>query len=139
LKYVGLEQLVLSPPFHWILIIELIIVKLRFKWIKCRIALNVATLALGLRPKQGLARVQDKTGAREAHLILPGVQESVREWTLTFPSELPLWELDFWWTFESLGSNCKGQNPLEWKVLYIIGNILKLRCLKWARMTHLDI
>jgi hypothetical protein len=26
-----------------------------------------------------------------------GVWESVREWTPTFPSELPLWELEFWW------------------------------------------
>jgi hypothetical protein len=39
----------------------------------------VVTLALGLRLRQGLARVQDKRGAREAHLILQGVQENVRE------------------------------------------------------------
>jgi hypothetical protein len=43
------------------------------------------------------------------------------------------------WTPESLEGNCKGQNPLDWKVLYIIENILKFRCLKWAHMTHLDI
>jgi hypothetical protein len=28
---------------------------------------------------------------------------------------------------------------LDWRVIYIIGKILKLRCLKWAHMTHLDI
>jgi hypothetical protein len=39
----------------------------------------VATLALGSQPKQGLARVQDKREAREAHLIPPRVQESVKE------------------------------------------------------------
>jgi hypothetical protein len=33
----------------------------------------------------------------------------------------------------------RGQNPLDWKVFYIIENLLKLKCLKWARMTHLDI
>jgi hypothetical protein len=33
----------------------------------------------------------------------------------------------------------RGQNPSHWKVIYIIGNILKLRCLKSACMTHLDI
>jgi hypothetical protein len=38
LKYVGLE-LVLSPPFHWILKIELITIRLRLNWIKCKIAL----------------------------------------------------------------------------------------------------
>jgi len=28
---------------------------------------------------------------------------------------------------------------MDWRVLYIIGNLLKCRCLKWAHMTHLDI
>jgi len=31
-----------------------------------------------------------------------------------------------------------GQNPMDWGVLYIIRKFLELRCLKWARMTHLD-
>jgi hypothetical protein len=30
-------------------------------------------------------------------------------------------------------------NPMAWKVLYIIGKLLKHKCLKWARITHLDI
>jgi hypothetical protein len=42
------------------------------------------------------------------------------------------------WTRESSESDCRGQNPLDWKILHIIGNILKIRCLRWARMTHLD-
>ncbi len=29
----------------------------------------------------------------ESHLMLPGVQKNVREWTLTLPSEFPFWEL----------------------------------------------
>jgi hypothetical protein len=33
----------------------------------------VATLALGLRPKQGFARVRAKREAWESHLMLPGV------------------------------------------------------------------
>ncbi len=40
---------------------------------------DVITLTLGSRLKQGLARVRDKREAKEAHIILPGVQESVRE------------------------------------------------------------
>jgi hypothetical protein len=56
---------------------------------------HVVTLALGLRPKQGLARVRAKKKAQESHFMLPGVQESVREWTLTLPRELPPWELEF--------------------------------------------
>jgi len=67
------------------------------------------------------------------------IQKSVREWTLTLPSELPFWELESQWTPKSLEGKSKGQNPLDWRVLYIIGNLLKHRCLKWARMTRLDI
>jgi hypothetical protein len=39
----------------------------------------VITLALGSRPKQGLARVWAKREARESHFMLSGVQKSVRE------------------------------------------------------------
>jgi hypothetical protein len=61
------------------------------------------------------------------------------EWRLTLPSDLSFWELEFWWTPESLESDYIGQNTSHWKVLYIIGKLLKCRCLKWALMTHLDI
>jgi hypothetical protein len=54
----------------------------------------VATLTLGSRPRQGLARVRAKKEARESHFMLPKVQKNVREWTLTLPRELPLWELE---------------------------------------------
>jgi len=69
----------------------------------------------------------------------PGSVGECEEWTSTLPSELPLWELESQWTPESSKNNCKGQNSLDWKFPYIIGKILKLKCLKWACMTHLDI
>jgi hypothetical protein len=78
-------------------------------------------------------------GSQGSHLMLPGVQESVRKWTFTLPKQLPLRELESQWTPESLGGDCKGQNPLDWEVLYIIGNFLKRKCLKWDCITHLDI
>jgi hypothetical protein len=65
--------------------------------------------------------------------------ERVWEWRLTLPSELPFWELESRWTLEPSESNCKGQNTLNWRVLYIIGKLLKWRCVKWVHMTHLDI
>jgi hypothetical protein len=43
------------------------------------------------------------------------------------------------WIPRSSEHDCKGQNPLVWRFFYIIGKLLKLRCLKWARFTHLDI
>jgi hypothetical protein len=71
--------------------------------------------------------------------MLLGVWESVKEWTLTFLRELPLWELESQWTSESSKSDCRLQHSMDWRVPYIIGNILKRKCSKWARMTHLDI
>jgi hypothetical protein len=91
---------------------------------------NVATPALGLQLKQGLAKVRAKKEARESHFMFPGVQESVKEWTLTLPSELPLWKLKSRWTLEFLESDYRGQNPLNWGVPYIIGKLLEHRCLK---------
>ncbi len=62
----------------------------------------------------------------------------MRERTLTLPSELSFWELESQWTLEFSKGNCKGQNSLDWIVPYIIGKLFERRCLKWARMTHLD-
>jgi hypothetical protein len=68
-----------------------------------------------------------------------GVQKSVRERTFTLPSELPCWELKSQWTPECSKSDCKGQNLMAQGSLHTIEKILKCRCLKWARITHLDI
>jgi hypothetical protein len=35
--------------------------------------------------------------------------------------------------------NFRGQKSLPQRILYIIGKLLKRRCLKWARIAHLDI
>jgi len=69
--------------------------------------LFVATLALGLQPRQGLVKARAKKEARESHFMLLGVQKSVREWTLTLPNELPLWELESQWTPESSRNDCE--------------------------------
>jgi hypothetical protein len=39
----------------------------------------VATLVLGLQPRQGLARLRAKREAWGSHLMLPGVQKSVKK------------------------------------------------------------
>jgi hypothetical protein len=95
----------------------------------------VATLALGSRLRQGLAKVQAKSEVQESHFMLSKVQESAREWTFTLPSEPSFWELEFQWTPKFSKGDCRGS--LDWKVLYIIGNLLELKCLKWVCMTHL--
>jgi len=43
------------------------------------------------------------------------------------------------WTPKISKSNFRGQNSMYYGVLYIIGKLLELRCLKWDRIFHLDI
>jgi len=48
-------------------------------------------------------------------------------------------------TWESSGTpknserDFRGQNTLHWGIFYTLGKVLKCRCLKWPRMSHLDI
>jgi len=64
---------------------------------------------------------------------------SMKEWTLTLSRQLPLWEMESRWTSETSESNFRGKNSISCGVLYIIGKLLELKCLKWARIAHLDI
>jgi hypothetical protein len=43
------------------------------------------------------------------------------------------------WTPESSESDFRGQNSISYVVIYIIEKLLEHRCLKWARIAHLDI
>ncbi len=70
---------------------------------------------------------------------LLGVQENVKEWAHTFPSGFPFWKLKSLWNPKFSKSNLKGQNSLDWKLPYTIGNLLRFKCLKWACMIHLSI
>jgi len=80
--------------------------------------------SLGLATKARACKVAGQEGS-------PGVTENVKE--------LPLWESESWWTPKCSESNYKDQNPMAQEFIYTIGKLLKLRCLKWARMIHLDI
>jgi hypothetical protein len=64
---------------------------------------------------------------------------SVREWTLKLPKQLPFWEMESRRTPKTSKSDFKGQSSMACGVLYIIGKLLKHKCLKWARIAHLDI
>jgi hypothetical protein len=65
--------------------------------------------------------------------------KSVREWTLTLPSELPLWELESQMESQIFRVRLQGLKPSIGRVIYIIGKLMKHKCLKWAHITHLDI
>jgi hypothetical protein len=60
------------------------------------LAYNIATLAFGLRPRQGgwgVVGLEVDPGVTSHAPGSANTPESVREWTLTLPSELPRWEL----------------------------------------------
>ncbi len=101
--------------------------------------LNVATLALGSRPRQGVARLRAKKETQESLHMLPGVQ---RVWG-NEPSHSQVNSHVGSWspkrTPEFLERDCRGQNSSPWGVLYIIGKILNCKCLKWDHIAHLDI
>ncbi len=99
----------------------------------------VATLALGSRSRQGVARLLTKKETRDATLHAPRSAKSVREWTLTLPSELPLWELESQMDSWIFRVRLQGPKPIGWKSSSYHWKLLKLRCLKWACITHLDI
>jgi hypothetical protein len=99
----------------------------------------VATLALGSRPRQGVTRLRAKRETRESLHMLPIVQ---RVWGnepsySQVNSHVGSWSPE--WTPESSERDFRGQNSFPWSVLYIIGKLLKRKCLKWARIAHLDI
>jgi len=54
----------------------------------------------------------------------------IHKWT-------PILELESQWTPKFSKGDCRGQNSLDWRDPYIIGNLLEPRCFKWARMIHL--
>jgi hypothetical protein len=58
-----------------------------------RFACIVATLNLSLQPRQRGYKVAGQEGGQKSLHMFPGVQIVWREWTFTFPNELPLWEL----------------------------------------------
>jgi hypothetical protein len=93
---------------------------------------------LGSRPRQGFTRLWAKKEA-ESHTTYSWECERVWGNEPSHPQGVPFWELESRWIPKSLKDDCRGQISMAWGVLYIIGNLLELRCLKWAQITHLDI
>jgi hypothetical protein len=99
---------------------------------------SLANLALGSWSRQGFARLQAK---REAGNHTTYSRECEKVWgnEPSHPKGVPLWELESRGTPEFLEGNFRGQNSMDWGVIYIIGKLLEHICLKWAHITHLDI
>jgi hypothetical protein len=47
--------------------------------------------------------------------------------------------MESWWTCETSESDFRGQNSIACGFLYTTRKLLKLRCVRWDRIAHLDI
>jgi hypothetical protein len=99
----------------------------------------VATLALGSRPRQ---RGCKGAGQEEGGSHITYSQECKKVWGSEpshsqVNSHVESWSPER--TPKSSERNCRGENSLPWKVFYIIGKVLKFRCPKWPRLSHLDV
>ncbi len=95
--------------------------------------------SLGLATKARGCKVAGQVGDLGALHMLPRVQ---RVWEnepshSQVNSHVGSWSLER--TPKSSKRDCRGQNSLPQRFLYIIEKLLKCRCLKWARMVHLNI
>jgi hypothetical protein len=135
----GLFVIVCTPIWHHFVTILGIYISLHRLIYKRTLRSFVATLVLGSRLRQGVARLRVKRDTRESLHMFLGVQ---RVWG-NEPSHSQVNSHVGSWspkkTPEFLERNCRGQNSSPWRVFYIIRKILKCRCLKWARISHLDI
>jgi hypothetical protein len=99
----------------------------------------VTTLALGSRPRQRVWRWRAKRETQESLPMLLGVQ---RMWGNEPSHSQVNSHVGSWspkWTLGSSECNFKGKYSFYGKIIYIIGKLLKHKCLKWAHIAHLDI
>jgi hypothetical protein len=105
--------------------------------VECKV-ICVTTLTLSSRPRQGLARVRAKRKPRSRISCskecrrVQGNEPSQSQ----VSSHLENWSLD---GFSNLQKTITGVKTHWIKKFFIsLENLLECRCLKWARMTHLD-
>jgi hypothetical protein len=102
----------------------------------------VATLALARNQGKGVARVRAKRKPG-SHIKTPGSARKCEGVGPHTPKATPMLGVGESWspkrTPETSERVLRGQDSMAWCALYINGKLLKRRCLKWARIAHLDI
>jgi len=85
--------------------------------------LGVTTLALGLRPRQGLARARDKMEAQERHLI-PGSAGKFKRMNPYTPKATPNWGIRVLMDSQIFRERLQGSKPImlkcslyQWKAI----------------------
>jgi hypothetical protein len=100
--------------------------------LKCR------NLSLGFMTK---AWVCKGVGQERSLGVTSHAPKSVREhegMNIHTPKWAPILRIGVLMGSQIFKERLQGSNPFDWRFLYIIEKLLKCKCLKWARMTHLD-
>ncbi len=98
--------------------INLVILFENFATLNLPLSQLATTLTLGLQPRQRDCKVASQGGSLEVASHAPGNAKSaknaksVREWTLTLSSELPLWELEFQMDSRIFRMPLQGSKPI---------------------------
>ncbi len=95
--------------------------------------------SLGLVTKARACKVTSQEGSPGLTFHAPESAKECEGMNPHTPKWTPCWEFESQWILEFIKCNFRGQNPSAWRVIYIIGKLLKHRCLKWACIAHLDI
>jgi hypothetical protein len=99
----------------------------------------VATLALGLRSRQRACKGASQDYARESHFHAPRSAKECEGKNLHTPKWTPMLGVGVPMDSRMFRKWLQGSKPNGSRVHYIIGKLLKHRCLKWARITYLNI
>jgi len=109
------------------------------KLIKKRHVITCCNPNLGVATKARACKKARQEGDPGGTSYIPGNAGECEIMNLHTPKATPTWGIiipkDSWIFREQ----SQGSKPIIWRVLYIIENLLKRKCLKWARITHLDI
>jgi hypothetical protein len=94
---------------------------------------SVVTLTLGLQGCEPKKKLGSHLTCSQECKKCGGMNPHTPKWTPI----VGIWSPK--WIPKPSEGNWKGQTPLVWRIIYIIGKLLRLECLKWAYMTHLNI
>jgi len=143
LIFVNLKQFNVTYSYGFIYVLILTFKILRKLWKRKHIWWTIyplnkcCNLNFGFATK---ARACEGAGQEWSHGVTFHALESVGKCEgMNFHIPMFIWELECWWIPKSSRINFKGQNPLDWKIPYIVEKLLEHEFLKWACMTHLGI
>jgi hypothetical protein len=101
--------------------------------------LDVTTLALGSRPRQGGCKVTGQEGTPGSHFTCSRECKECEGMNPHTPKGTPMLGVGLPEDSQIFKAQLQGPNSSPLRVIYIIRKLLKCRCLQWVCIAHLDI